>query len=315
MLMHAASAGSMDLAKYMLKVKCDVNAHDVDGNTALHHAIMNHQEVMAAFIVRKGADTRKRNKEDRTAMQVRSDLHAALAVGDEKQIEEIKKEPEPELDRLEEERSPEMEALFQKFCVAANSEAALGLGANARTGRSSKKNILKGADDDEIPVMKSLSRTETLNYSEFLAFLRGEGLMPSPISLTAASEVFRRVGKELAHEEGFEAGEMHWIHFKQCLCHLANQLNLDPFCGVPRSELVPVAPTKKKKKQEWDDWNLDSHTKEILEKDMNWMQRQLFVMADRAKETTSLGYAAVGRGVTTGKKKLRKQTMSAYCKV
>jgi hypothetical protein len=36
-------------------------------------------------------------------------------------------------------------------------------------------------------------------------------------------------------------------------------------------------------------------------------------MADRAKDTTSLSYAAVGQGVTTGKKKVRKETMAVYC--
>ena len=54
LLMYAAGAGSMDLAKYMYKMKCDANAQDKEGNTALHHAVMNQEEVIAAFIVRKG---------------------------------------------------------------------------------------------------------------------------------------------------------------------------------------------------------------------------------------------------------------------
>jgi hypothetical protein len=41
--------------------------------------------------------------------------------------------------------------------------------------------------------------------------------------------------------------------------------------------------------------------------------RQLFVIADRAKDTTSLSFATVGQGVTTGKKKIREETMAVYC--
>ena len=70
---------------------------------------------------------------------------------------------------------------------------------------------------------------------------------------------------------------------------------METISGVPRTELVPVAASKNRKKQEWDDWNLSSHTKDIIQKDIKWMQRQLFIMADRAKETTSLSYASVGQ--------------------
>ena len=76
---------------------------------------------------------------------------------------------------------------------------------------------------------------------------------------------------------------------------MGNKTLLESIGGVPRAELVPIAAAKNRKKQEWDDWNLSSHTKEIIQRDMKWMQRQLFIMADRAKETTSLSYAAVGQ--------------------
>lgn len=92
-----------------------------------------------------------------------------------------------------------------------------------------------------------------------------------------------------------QPGELHWIHFKQCLSYMGNKTLLESIGGVPRAELVPIAAAKNRKKQEWDDWNLSSHTKEIIQRDMKWMQRQLFIMADRAKETTSLSYAAVGQ--------------------
>ena len=296
LLMLAAAAGSMDLVKYMLtgKMKGDKDALDADGNTALHHAVRNHQEFIAAFIVRKGADTRTRNNAGKTAMQIRSDAQADLAQVDTDKKENKKQAPKElsALDRLEEEQSPEMEQLHAKFLKAANSEAALGL-ANARTGRV-KTTTLPALGDERLPA-KSLARNQTLNYSEFLVFLRGEGLMPLPFSLTLASDVFRRVAKELAHEEGFEPGEMHWIHFKQCLCYLVDKAQLPSISGVPREQLVPVAPMRSKKKSEWDKWNISEHTKEILQRDMTWMQRQLFIMADRAKETTSLRYLFVGR--------------------
>jgi hypothetical protein len=57
--------------------------------------------------------------------------------------------------------------------------------------------------------------------------------------------------------------------------------------GVPRAELVPIAAAKNRKKQEWDDWNLSSHTKEIIQRDMKWMQRQLFIMAGARAGRTS----------------------------
>ena len=76
--------------------------------------------------------------------------------------------------------------------------------------------------------------------------------------------MFRKVGKEFAHEEGFEPGELHWIHFKQCLCYLTSKAGLDVICGVPCKQLVAVAPMKKKD-TEWDNWNISEHTKEILQ--------------------------------------------------
>jgi len=200
MLMLAAGAGSMDLVKNMFKIKCNMNARDKDGNSALHHAVMHNQEVIAAFIVRKGADTRVRNEAGKTAMQMRQEAHHPV-----EEVKEVKKivRQDSVLDRVEEERSPEMEALFGKFLRAANSEAALGLGANARTGRTSKASNLPAVGDEKVPA-KNLARTQTMNYSEFLVFLRAEGLMPSSVSLNLAAEVFRKVGKEFAHEEGFE---------------------------------------------------------------------------------------------------------------
>jgi hypothetical protein len=133
----------------------------------------------------------------------------------------------------------------------------------------------------------------------------------------------------------FQPGELHWLHFKQCLSYIGSKTLMETISGVPRSELVPVVASKNRKKQEWDDWNLSSHTKDVIQKDMKWMQRQLFIMADRAKETTSLSFASVGQvfdesfaqvricislksclpqGVTTGTKKMRKETMNVYCK-
>ena len=199
MLMMAAGAGSMDLVKYLIKIKCHIDTSDNEGNTALHHAVMHGQETVAALIVRKGADTRIRNDAGKTAMQMRAEARAPVA---EVKVKKPVKE-ESVLDRVEEERSPAMEALFGKFIIAANSEAALGLSANARTGRTTKSSHLPANGDEKAPA-KNLARTQTMNYSEFLVFLRSEGLMPQSISLNLAAEVFRRVGKEFAHEEGFE---------------------------------------------------------------------------------------------------------------
>jgi hypothetical protein len=322
MLMFAAAAGSMDLVKKLFQLKCDKDAQDSDGNTALHHAVMNDQEYAAAFIVRRGADTRTRNAAGLSAMQARIEAHAAHS----DTVKEKKKAPKvAALDRVEEERSPEMEELHQKFIIAALGEQAnMGI-ANARTGR--------GAGG---------GRSMTLNYSEFLGFLRAENLMhstvdstvplsrPTPglqrknamtadarskilLSVTLAADIFRKVNKQFSHEEGFESGEMQWIHFKECLRHLAIKTGLDEICDVPLSELKEIKPMEKKK-MEWDNWNLCSHTKDILQKDMAWMQRQLYKMASRAKETTSLATVATGVGVTTGKKKVRTETMDVYCK-
>ena len=247
-------------------------------------------------------------------MEVRKEIQDALEAArnaNGKKEERKKVKADEKLDRLEEVRSPEMEAIYKKFLLAANSEAAIGLGKGARTGRGSSKKVSE--DDEDLPVAKSLARNETLNYSEYMAFLRGEGLVPAVLSLTVASEVFRGVSKKFAHEDGFEAGELHWIHFKDCLYQLAERAGQDPFLGIPRAELIPVKPMTKRTKKEWDSWNLDNHTKECLQKDINWMQRQLFIMADRAKEITSLDYVSVGKGVTTGRKKMRQETMGAYC--
>jgi len=103
LLMYAAGAGSMDLAKYMYKMKCDANAQDKEGNTALHHAVMNQEEVIAAFIVRKGADTRTRNAAGKTAMEVRKEIQDALEAArnaNGKKEERKKVKVDEKLDRL-----------------------------------------------------------------------------------------------------------------------------------------------------------------------------------------------------------------------
>jgi ankyrin repeat protein len=269
-LMYAAGAGSSDLVQLMFKVKCEKDAQDADGNTACHHAVLRNQEFIAAVIVRKGADTRMRNAEGKTAMQVRKDAHPPEQDTAEKAGASKKPPQESAHHLVEEERSEEMEELYNKFLKAASSESGLGLG-NARTGRSSS--TLPGLGDEK--GVQSLARNKTLNYSELLSFLRTENLMPSPVNSTLASNMFRKVNKQFARERGFEPGEMHWPHFKQVLRHIADEAALQVICGVPLEQFKLIVPSKSKEKLEWDDWNLSSHSKDALLRDINWMQRQV----------------------------------------
>ena len=95
-------------------------------------------------------------------MEVRKEIQDALEAArnaNGKKEERKKVKADEKLDRLEEVRSPEMEAIYKKFLLAANSEAAIGLGKGARTGRGSSKKVSE--DDEDLPVAKSLARNET----------------------------------------------------------------------------------------------------------------------------------------------------------
>ncbi len=65
-LHRAAAAGNMPLLKLLLgRGKSPVNATDMDGMTALHHAIGEGHGDIAVELMREGADSGKRDSEER----------------------------------------------------------------------------------------------------------------------------------------------------------------------------------------------------------------------------------------------------------
>ena len=72
-LHRAAAVGSVPIVKLLLDSKSPVNASDVDGMTALHHAISEGHGDVAVELLRAGAEADRKDREDRTALQCAPD--------------------------------------------------------------------------------------------------------------------------------------------------------------------------------------------------------------------------------------------------
>ena len=59
---------TLELARNVLDLGVDVNAADVRGNTALHHAVLKNFESVVEFLVAHGAEVNAANNGDQTPL-------------------------------------------------------------------------------------------------------------------------------------------------------------------------------------------------------------------------------------------------------
>lgn len=72
-LHRAAAVGNVPIVKLMLDNKSPVNATDIDGCTALHHAIAEGHGDTALVLLKAGAETNKRDSNERLAIEMAPD--------------------------------------------------------------------------------------------------------------------------------------------------------------------------------------------------------------------------------------------------
>ena len=72
-LHRAAAIGSVPLVKLLLDNKSPLNATDISGYTALHHAIAEGHGDTAIFIIRAGSETDKRDVDGNLAIDLAPD--------------------------------------------------------------------------------------------------------------------------------------------------------------------------------------------------------------------------------------------------
>jgi 26S proteasome non-ATPase regulatory subunit 10 len=72
-LHRAAAVGNVPIMKLMLENKSPVNATDMDGYTALHHAIAEGNGDAAVVLLKAGAETDKKNRDDKLAIELAPD--------------------------------------------------------------------------------------------------------------------------------------------------------------------------------------------------------------------------------------------------
>jgi ankyrin repeat protein len=69
-LLHwVADRGHIEVARYLLSLKCDVNAQDLEGNTPLHYAAISGHESMIALLIQHGADSNIANSDGEFALE------------------------------------------------------------------------------------------------------------------------------------------------------------------------------------------------------------------------------------------------------
>ncbi len=59
-----------DIIKELLKAGADISLADNEGNTVLHHALMNYDESTARFLIKKGANYNYPNNNGETPVQI-----------------------------------------------------------------------------------------------------------------------------------------------------------------------------------------------------------------------------------------------------
>ena len=72
-LHRAAAIGSVPMMKLLLDNRSPVGATDIDGMTALHHAVVEGQGDAAMFLLKNGAEWGKKDREERTAIELAPD--------------------------------------------------------------------------------------------------------------------------------------------------------------------------------------------------------------------------------------------------
>lgn len=284
LLMYAAEAGSFKVVKHLVQKKAALNTVDANGDTASHHAFRSDKHEIGEFLVSKGGSVDLANAagvsvfEEQRLMFERLVASGALSATD-----------VPSADALLAPEVARLKRYFAEHC--AGGQASLGGGA-----------VIGGA-----------GRSETMDFLEFMKALPGLGLTIDKVSKTLATKVF----KLASQSQTGEMGELEWGEFRHAMFLVAKQLGLEEIFGVRRTALeVPRALRKAGHAlREWDAFDLCKTSKLCLKREMDSMQRQLNAMAARAKETTSCQFAAYGHGVTTGKHKVRRQTLNIYAKL
>jgi 26S proteasome non-ATPase regulatory subunit 10 len=72
-LHRAAAIGSIPMMKLLVENRSPVNATDVDGMTALHHAVCEGHGDAAIWLLKNGAEWGKRDREDKMAIDLAPD--------------------------------------------------------------------------------------------------------------------------------------------------------------------------------------------------------------------------------------------------
>ena len=72
-LHRAAAVGNVPIVKLLLENKSPMNATDVDGSTALHHAIAEGHCDAALVLLKAGADTDKKDNQGALAIDLAPD--------------------------------------------------------------------------------------------------------------------------------------------------------------------------------------------------------------------------------------------------
>lgn len=79
-LHRAAAIGSVPLVKLLLDNKSPLNATDISGYTALHHAIAEGHGDTAIFIIKAGAETGKKDVDGNLAIDLAPDTKVVDAL-------------------------------------------------------------------------------------------------------------------------------------------------------------------------------------------------------------------------------------------